>query len=377
MTAARRQDRGNFILFAALTGGSIDINGVSRTISGTIVAGTFCQVHFASAVTGTDISIVGLQLTFANASYASGSLYMFPIRADLNVAGTNTTGSTFNISNTRISGSITGGAISFVAVYFTGTLTQYETVEFSGNDFSGVTVSGTSVMAIFFTVDNTVTLTGTAASSIVMRGNSARGATVKSTGGTAHIVLWQGPYSGTPLVSGVSTLVIDGFDARDCTLSASTYSQFHAVFFRQPNGMSMVSAGLITINNVWLSGQMSYGATHVSYGAKVAFFQGLPGVKVITVTNSFIDMSCGTGLVATGTSVLPLAYILHFGQAVAIATSITMIGNSMGGGPSPAWGGGQRRKTLAPRGDLQQQRKTGRAAPRRSDRRYRPRACGG
>ena len=74
----------------------------------------------------------------------------------------------------------------------------------------------------------------------------------------------------------------------------------------------------ITINNVWLSGQLSYGATiGPSYGAKVAFFRGLAGLKIITVTNSLIDFpSTGTGLAATGASAHAIARLRAQGRHV-------------------------------------------------------------
>jgi hypothetical protein len=154
-----------------------------------------------------------------------------------------------------------------------------------------------------------------------MRGNSVRGLSAASSG-FVQVILWAGPYmGGTPLVSGVSTVVIDGFDARECSITAAASSRLHGLYFGATNGISMVNAGIITINNVWLGGQLSFGATDgLSYGAKVARFTTLTGVKVITVTNSLIDFpSAGTGLVATGASVHAIAAILHFAQAVAVA----------------------------------------------------------
>jgi hypothetical protein len=150
----------------------------------------------------------------------------------------------------------------------------------------------------------------------------------------------HGPNSGTELVSGVSTVVIDGFDARDCSISAAAFARLHALLFWATNGISMISAGSIAINNVWLGGQMSYGGNGAnSYGAKIAYFQGLTGVNSITVTNSIIDFpSTGTGLAATGASVHAIAAIMHFTSAVAVATSITATNATIRGKLSSAAG---------------------------------------
>ncbi len=180
-------------------------------------------------------------------------------------------------------------------------MTQFETLEFSGNDLSGVTLEGDNVRALFFLVTDAITLIGTAASSIVMRGNSAKGMTVSGSA-DVEVLLWEGPYAGTQLVSGVSTVVIDGFDARDGNMGNQvTYEgSLMALFFFGSNGFTMVNAGSININNVWLGGRMRFFRTDninpIRSGVKVALFRTLTGVNSIAVTDSYIDMGTGSGL---------------------------------------------------------------------------------
>jgi hypothetical protein len=334
--------RGSCVNFAAtLTGGSISIDGITRTIGpGAVGTGMYNVVRFSGAVSGTDISIVGVQLTLSSVT-CTGSLVLYAVYAAGNVTGKNAAGSIVNVSNMRVTGSATssGGGIAVVSVITSSALTMFETVESSGNDFSGLTLSGSTIQVVFVYFMHAVTLIGTAASSIVMRGNSVRGMVVTGSSEWARVFLWHGPFTGTPLVSGVSTVVIDGFDARDCTITAVTYAQLHGIYFASNNGISMNDAGSITINNVWLGGQMSYGETDsTSYGAKVAFFQTLTGVKVITVTNSLIDMGTSRGLAASGTSVSAIAAIMHFASAVAVATSMTATNTTIRGKFSSASG---------------------------------------
>jgi hypothetical protein len=116
---------GSCITFSStLTGGSIDISGASWSIGpGAVTTGNYIAVRFVGAVSGTDISIVGVQLTL-NSVTCTGGLGVFAVYATGNFAGKNTAGSTFNVSSTRITGSAfsSGGQLELCAATLTGQL---------------------------------------------------------------------------------------------------------------------------------------------------------------------------------------------------------------------------------------------------------------
>ena len=79
-------------------------------------------------------------------------------------------------------------------------------------------------------------------------------------------------------------------------------------------GSTMAGAGNITIRNVQLGGQMTYGATDLtSYGTRVAEFRGefLSGVKSLVVADCALDFSVGNGIKTTAASV-PVVALLPF-----------------------------------------------------------------
>ncbi len=145
---------GSCITFATLTGGSVNVNGLTRTIGpGAVTAGIYYVVLFNAAVSGTDISIVGVTLTLSSVT-CGGNLGLYAVHAVSTVAGKNAAGSTFNVSSMRVTGSATssGGSITMFVAYIVGSLTQFEKVEISGNDWSGVALSSpaTTEILLFF-----------------------------------------------------------------------------------------------------------------------------------------------------------------------------------------------------------------------------------
>ncbi len=128
LTCAASTSPGSCIRFSGtLTGGSIDIRGVSRAIGpGAVTTGDYNVVRFFGAVTGTDISIIGITVTL-NGVTSTGVLNVNPVHAATNVAGKNTTGSIFNMSNMRVTGSATssGGGVQLRAVNVIGTVIGY------------------------------------------------------------------------------------------------------------------------------------------------------------------------------------------------------------------------------------------------------------
>ncbi len=126
-----------------------------------MTTGEYNVIRFSGVVSGTDISIVGVQMTL-NSVTCTSHLYIWPVHAAGNVAGKNAAGSTFNVSSMRITGSAssTGGQVILRTVKV-GRLVQFEQVECSGNDFSGVALTSATSNAqvlLFFAPSRTCVL---------------------------------------------------------------------------------------------------------------------------------------------------------------------------------------------------------------------------
>jgi hypothetical protein len=322
---------------SAWTGGSIDIDGVSYGVSAKdsdlscnvlYANGTFSNVQFLK------LRRVTMALNVSGAGYNIFSVAYF----ENTVAGAGSA-AVFNVSDITVSGSAASQSTLIRIVYVGGGLSEeglsgfsgFETFEVSGNKADSLTLFSNVSRAelLFIYAAGGITLTGSAASSIVMRSNSARGASFTSPE-VAQLALFHGPseiITDNPYVDNIANFVVDGFDATACTLSSSTsFARSVAVFFfsiTTTTRLGMVHGGKIQIGNVKLGGQMSYAAADANgYGASVLLLRDNSGIKEISVTDSSINMNQGAGLNATGASVNALAYIADLRSALPAITKL-------------------------------------------------------